>query len=282
MTYELIDSGDGLKLEKFGDVILIRPDNQCVWIRKYPDVWKTAHATVYKRDDGSWHWEKHKKFPESWIFTFSHNSVAITTILRLAQTKNIGVFPEQYDNWCWMIDCIKNSCTPPKILNLFGYTGVATLCAAAAGARVCHVDASQAAVTWARKNQEMSGLEHTSIRWIVDDCATFVRREIKRGVCYDGIIFDPPAFGRDPKGKIFSFQKNIYELLVLCKNILKKEPLFIIFNGYSMGYSATVLYNLLHDFFPNYAIQYGELILPHAKDPRLLTCSIYARFNANQ
>lgn len=278
MTYELIDSGDGLKLEKFGSVTLIRPDSRCVWARKYPEAWQHAHATCYKREDGAWQWESHKKLPSPWLFTFSHNNVAFTTTLRLSETKNIGVFPEQSDNWRWMIDCIKNAPTKPEILNLFGYTGAATLCAAGAGARVCHVDASQAAVTWARKNQEVSDLLQAPIRWIVDDCVTFVRREIKRGVRYDGIIFDPPAFGRDTKGKIFSFQKNIYDLLVLCKEVLKKEPLFVIFNGYSMGYSATVLYNLLQDFFPDFSIEYGELILPHAKDSRLLTCSIYARF----
>jgi 23S rRNA (cytosine1962-C5)-methyltransferase len=167
----------------------------------------------------------------------------------------------------------------PNILNLFAYTGAATLSAAAAGAQVCHVDASQAAINWAKLNQKLSNLEDAPIRWIVDDCTKFVTREIKRGIRYDGIILDPPAFGRDPKGKIFEFEKEVINLLGLCKQVLKPKPLFIIFNGYAMGHSATIIKNLLQDYYPKNSIEFGELHLQEFGQSRTLPCSIFARFS---
>lgn len=177
-----------------------------------------------------------------------------------------------------MVDAIKNSTTKPNVLNLFGYTGAATLAAVAAGAEVCHVDASKPAITWARYNQELSHLNEAPVRWISDDCATFVAREIKRGVKYDALIMDPPAFGRDRKGKVFEFEKKVQELLALCKEVLVENPQFVIFNGYSMGHSATVVYNLLKEFFPNEDIEFGELQIKHHKQAYNMPCSIFARF----
>jgi 23S rRNA (cytosine1962-C5)-methyltransferase len=178
----------------------------------------------------------------------------------------------------WMSKIIASQKKQPTILNLFGYTGGATLCAAAAGAKVCHVDASKSAVSWASKNQELSGLKNGNIRWIVDDCSKFVAREIKRGIKYDGLIMDPPAFGRDNKGNIFEFEKQIYNLLTMCKQAVRQDPLFFIFNGYSMGYSATVLNNLLNDFYSHKDIEFGELHLAHSDSKKTMPCSLFARF----
>ena len=204
--------------------------------------------------------------------------IRIKMQLRATISKNLGIFPEQSAHWLWFSKLIASAKKQPNVLNLFAYTGAATLCAAAAGAKVCHVDAAQSAVTWANKNQELSGLQEAPIRWIVDDCTKFVMREVKRGVKYDGIIMDPPAFGRDQKGKVFEFEKQVCNLLELCKQLLSSEPLFFIFNGYSMGYSATVLKNLMHDYFKVQKIEFGELQIAEIGQERNLPCSLYARF----
>jgi 23S rRNA (cytosine1962-C5)-methyltransferase len=285
-NYRLIDSGQGQKLEQFGSNTIIRPDNTCLWNRhESSDVWTTAQATYVKQSSDAWGWQKKKLFKEPWLFSYqlpakgSEKAARITCQLRLSTSKNIGIFPEQAAQWDWMAKIIQSVKHTPQVLNLFGYTGAATLVAAAAGAQVCHVDASQAAITLARANQALSKLENASIRWIVDDCATFVNREIKRKVQYDGIIIDPPAFGRDQKGKVFAFEKHIIELLGLCTQALKPKPLFIIFNGYAMGHSAVILKNILNDFYPEATIEYGELHVAEYGGARTLPCSIFARIN---
>lgn len=287
-TYRLLDSGNGYKLEQFGSNIIMRPDSNCVWQQKLPQSsWQRTDAIYQKDRSGSWQWQKTTTFKDPWIFSYTlapykdQKAQKITCQLRFSSSKNIGIFPEQASNWEWMVRLIHSIPTTPQILNLFAYTGAATLCAAAAGAQVCHVDASKAAVTWARHNQELSKIDPFAIRWIVDDCAKFVAREIKRGVKYDALIMDPPAFGRDHKGNIFEFEKQIKNLLELCVKILKPQPLFVIFNGYSMGYSATVLKNLLDDFFPNQDIECGELHLQEHDTNRTLPCSLVARFTGN-
>ncbi|MFH1831552.1 MAG: class I SAM-dependent methyltransferase [bacterium] len=281
-SYQLLDSGNGMKVERFGDNIIVRPDANCVWSpQAQKSVWANVDAILEKTSDGKYTWEKKKSFKDLWTFTFDGRDQAIVFSLRLSSaSKNLGIFPEQASNWQWMMNQIytAGSGSKPSVLNLFGYTGGATLCAAAAGAKVCHVDASQAAVTWARANQTMSLLGGEPVRWIVDDCVDFVSREIKRGVSYDAIILDPPAFGRDQKGKVFEFEKQVQRLLGLCKQVLVPDPLFVIFNGYSMGYSATVLKNLLGDFFPGKNIEFGELHLQEKSGQRTLPCSLYARF----
>ncbi len=284
-AYDLIDSGNGLKLEQFGSNIVIRPDSNCVWAPKLPEaIWKKATAQYNKNEAGNWEWTLAGTFKTPWHYTWQapesasrQERVKITCKLRTSQSKNIGIFPEQAAHWAWMIEQIQESHYQPKVLNLFGYTGAATLCAAAAGAEVCHVDASQSVINWAVENQKLSKLDEAPIRWIMDDCAKFVAREIKRGVQYDAIIMDPPAFGRDNKGNIFEFEKNIYNLLQLCTQVLRPKPLFFIFNGYSMGYSATVLQNLLADFYPMKTIDAGELQLVEQQSKRQLPSGLYAR-----
>jgi 23S rRNA (cytosine1962-C5)-methyltransferase len=286
-SYKLLDSGDGYTCEKIGNNVIVRPNSNAVWRKGETDeLWHTVQATFTKRTDGKNHWVTQTQFKEPWLFIYHLPSKSkekgpkITCSLRLPTgSKNVGVFPEQASHWDYMARLIIQSrIKQPKILNLFGHTGAATLVAAAAGAEVCHVDASQAAISWAKQNQTLSNMEPAPIRWIVDDCTSFVRREVKRGKKYDGIILDPPAFGRDNKGNVFEFEKRIYELLKLCKEVLSDKPLFLIFNGYSMGYSATVLKNLLLDFFPDQDIEYGELQIAHEDGKRELPCSLYARF----
>jgi len=276
-NYQLLDSGNGKKLEKIGNNTVVRTDSNCVWQPQLPaEQWQKASAVFTKKAG----WQKQKNFKEPWLFTYQHpvTKKSIVCDLHLSQSKNIGVFPEQSAHWNWISEIIEKQKTAPQVLNLFGYSGMATMVAAAAGAEVCHVDASQAAINWARSNQQLSKLSTASIRWIIDDCAKFLAREIKRGKVYDGIIMDPPAFGRDEKGKVFEFEKHIYELLGLVKQIMRPKPLFFIFNGYSMGYSAMVLHNLLLDFYPQAKIECGELQLKEADGLRNLPCSLFARF----
>lgn len=276
-NYQLLDSGDGKKLEKIGTNIIIRPDTNCVWKPKLsPAAWQKATA-IFTKAKG---WQKQKNFKEPWLFTYQHpvTKKSLVCDLHFSDSKNIGIFPEQSANWEWMSAIIAKQSHAPQVLNLFGYTGMATLAAAAAGAEVCHVDSSQSAITWARNNQQLSKLTAEPIRWIIDDCAKFLAREIKREKVYDAIIMDPPAFGRDQKGKVFEFEKHVYELLGLVKQVVRPKPLFFIFNGYSMGYSATVLQNLLLDFYPQAKIECGELQLKEADGVRNLPCSLFARF----
>jgi 23S rRNA (cytosine1962-C5)-methyltransferase len=248
-------------------------------------VWSHIDVALEKGPEGKQQWTKHKSFKEPWTFAFDHgtkeglcDNKLVFSLHLSPSSKNIGVFPEQAANWIWMMHKICTADTPPRVLNLFGYTGGATLAAAAAGASVCHVDASAAAVTWARNNQELSKLKDAPIRWIVDDCAGFVGRESRRSSRYDALILDPPAFGRNQKGRTFEFEKQILKLLGLCRQVLVQDPLFVIFNGYSMGYSATVLKNLLGDFFPGKNIEFGELQLQEQSGNRCLPCSLFARF----
>lgn len=285
-NYRLIDSGDYFKLEQFGVNKIIRPDSNCVWKRSLPaSEWNQADAIYTKTAKGDWTWQIKKTFKEPWLFTYqlpatgaAEKPPKVVCQLRLSQSRNIGIFPEQTANWSWIADQIDSSKATPHVLNLFGYTGGASLAAAAAGADVCHVDASQPAITLAKENQGLSKLNEATIRWIVDDCAKFVAREIKREVVYDALIIDPPAFGRDQKGKMFEFEKHTYDLLVLCKKVLKPKPLFVLFNGYSMGFSATVLKNILSDIFPTEKIEFGELHIPQDNERHDLPCSLFARF----
>lgn len=274
INYTLLDTGDNQKLEQIDTTTFIRPDTNCVWTPHNEKIWGKAQTQFIKNEG----WISNKPTTTA-LFTYelptTHHS--IKAHIRFATGKNIGVFPEQSANWDWMAKVLKNGPATPRVLNLFGYTGIASLVAAAAGAEVCHVDASKSATTWAKQNQDSSDLKMTPIRWIVDDCKGFLGREIRRNARYDAIIMDPPAFGHDNKGKIFEFEKSIYELLSLCAQLLPKEPLFFIFNGYSMGYSATVLKNLLLDFYPKAAIDYGELHLQEKDSKRTLPCSLYAR-----
>lgn len=276
--YVLLDSGSQLRLEKFGNQLLIKPENTAIWHPVLPSSsWHQAQASYIKKQEGKLEWKTQPNFKTPWIVDFE----LIQLSLRLGPSKNIGVFPEQQANWAWIFKTLKNhkQQQKPKVLNLFGYTGGATLVAAKAGAEVCHVDASKAVITWARDNQKINQLDTAPIRWIEEDCLTFMKREIKRGNYYDAIIMDPPAFGRDPKGKNFAFEDQIHELLQSAKLLLSQQPLFLLLNGYAMGYPAEVMGNLLKQYFsgPNSSIQSGELQIQHQDQNRILSCGVYGR-----
>jgi 23S rRNA (cytosine1962-C5)-methyltransferase len=271
--YELMDSGDGYKLERYGAYVVARPDPIVIWNKKTPDIWKHADAIFHKdkRADGK-HWEN-KTIHDPWLFNFEQ----ITMELRMTPFKHTGLFPEQIANWLWMKEKLSGR-RDVKILNLFGYTGGATLYLASNGAFVTHVDASQPSITWARANQHASHLDTAPIRWIVDDARKFVAREIKRGNVYDGILLDPPAFGRDPKGKVFQFENDVPALLKNIKKILSPTPLFVLLNSYSMGYSPVALENMFADTFPQQRVESGELQIPE-NNGRILPCSVFARYS---
>lgn len=276
--YRLLDSGRGLKLESWSGYVLSRPDPNAVWDPRLPEPeWRRARAAFQKAARaGAKNWIVRSPVPAGW--TFRHRGLRLG--LELTPFKHTGVFPEQAANWDWFADLIKGSQGQPSVLNLFGYTGAATLAAAAAGARVCHVDASKPAITWANRNQQLSGLAGAPVRWILDDCAKFVRRELARGARYDAVIMDPPAFGRDPQGRVFKFEQDVPRLLRMCREVLADRPLFFLINGYAMGYSATVLRNMLAEILPIAKTECGELQLSEEGGGRCLPCSVFARYPA--
>lgn len=235
--YELLDSSSGEKLERWGDIILIRPDPQIIWKteKKHP-LWRDAHARYIRSNSGGGHWERYKNVPDVWSVKYDN----LTFNLKPMGFKHTGLFPEQAVNWSLMSRLIEGK-KDIKVLNLFGYTGAATLACAAAGAQVTHVDASKGMVLWAKDNAVASGLADRPIRWLVDDCIKFVRREIRRGNKYDGIVMDPPSYGRGPNGEVWRLEEQIYELLQLCDELLSDKPLFFVLNSYTTGLSPCVM-----------------------------------------
>lgn len=281
-SYELIDSGNGEKLERYGDVIIRRPDPQIVWSPTLPPIeWNKADATFSKTygDKGEWHTTK--RLPEFWLMPWEDLRVTV----RLTPFKHTGVFPEQSAHWAWMREQLisqkkEKPSYQPHILNLFAYTGMASVVCAHAGAKVTHVDASRSAIAWAKNNQQASGLDERSIRWILDDVIKFVGREIKRGVKYDGILMDPPIYGHGPNGETWDFPVSFPHLLELCKEILVAEPLFVIVNAYAISSSALALGNVLQETMAAHAgtITTGELVLEETTAHRLLSTGIFARW----
>lgn len=236
--YELLDTSDGNRLERWGDIILLRPDPQVIW--KTPKLlpeWNNYSAVYHRSSKGGGAWETKKHVPESWKISYKNLNFNI----KMMNFKHTGIFPEQAVNWDMFETIIKNRKAPTNVLNLFAYTGGATLACANAGAKVCHVDASKGMVTWARENAELSNLKSSPIRWIVDDCEKFVLREIKRNNKYDGLIMDPPSYGRGPRGEIWRIEDNIYEFIKLCKNVLSEDAEFFVINSYSTGLSPSVM-----------------------------------------
>ncbi len=277
--YELIDSGNEEKLERYGKYILRRPDPQALWNKTLLEKeWKGADAFFF-RDADKKGWKKNKEMQNEWTISFDD----ITFNISPTAFKHTGVFPEQEPNWNWTKEIIRKVGRPVKILNLFGYTGGATLAALSAGAEVTHVDGSKAAINWAKENAELSGLEKKPVRWIIDDARKFVMREIKRGGKYDGIIMDPPSFGRGGKGEIWKIEDNFTQLLEECSKILTDDPILFIINGYAAGYSSQAYYNALEPFMRKYfgAFEVGELTIEESKGGRLLPCGIFVRWFKN-
>ena len=260
--YEVMDTGDGEKLERWGDVILRRPDPQTIWPKGRESLWKQAQAHYHRSDRGGGEWEFMKKLPERW--TVSHGDLRF--FVRPTGFKHTGLFPEQAANWNWMGELIRQSGRKDlRVLNLFGYTGGATMACAAAGAHVTHVDAAKGMVQWAKENRELNRLPETSFRWIVEDALRFVQREIRRGNCYDGILMDPPSYGRGPSGEVWKLENELYGLIETSAQALSEEPVFFLINSYTTGFQASVLSNMLTKCVVN---RYGgyvdsqELCLP--------------------
>ena len=240
--YELIDATGGNRLERWGSTLLVRPDPQVVWKNEpVSDLWNKADAVYHRSVKGGGEWEYRRRLPQKWQIGWNDLNLVVSP----TGFKHTGVFPEQAVNWAWYQEKIKAAGRPIRVLNLFGYTGGATLACAQAGASVCHVDASKGIVAWARENAAASGMADRPIRWIVDDCAKFVAREIRRGSVYDGLIMDPPSYGRGPGGEIWKLEDNIYDLISLCAGVLSEKPLFVAVNSYTTGLSPAVMEYIL-------------------------------------
>ena len=240
--YELIDTSDGERLERWGNILLIRPDPQIIWTtEKKNPLWKNAHARYHRSNTGGGKWEVYKKIPDVWQIGYKN----IRFNIKPMGFKHTGVFPEQAVNWEFTQNIIKNSERQLNILNLFAYTGGATLACLDAGAKVCHVDASKGMVQWAKENAVSSHLEKTPVRWLVDDCIKFVQREQRRGNKYDGIIMDPPSYGRGPNGEVWKLEEQLFSLIQLCSTVLSDKAEFFILNSYTTGLSPSVMEYLL-------------------------------------
>ena len=284
--YELLDSGDGLKLERFGPYIFSRPEVQAMWRRALPEKdWAAAYAVFHptaEESGGHWVWKKPSE--EKWKMSYSLPGIqndlkfwAMTT-----PGRHLGVFPEVASHWDFMADSVQKAGRPVNVLNLFGYTGLASLAAAAAGAHVTHVDASKKSVGWARENQELSGLSDKPIRWIVDDAQKYVQREGRRGTKYDGIILDPPKFGRGPKGEIWEVYKSLPSLLEDCRAILTDKPLFMIVTVYAVKASAIHVGQAMQEIMSKYRgkVESGELVTRERSAGRLISQAVYARWKS--
>ena len=240
--YELLDTSSGERLERWGDIILIRPDPQVIWNteRRNP-LWRSAHARYHRSNTGGGKWQVYKRIPDSWQIRYRD----LTFNVKPMGFKHTGIFPEQAVNWDLASDIIRDSDGEMNVLNLFGYTGCATISALKAGANVCHVDASKGMVAWAKENAVSSGVIDRPVRWIVDDCGKFVAREIRRGRRYEGIIMDPPSYGRGPSGEIWKLEEQLYSFVELCAGVLSDNARFVILNSYTTGLSPSVMEYIL-------------------------------------
>jgi 23S rRNA (cytosine1962-C5)-methyltransferase len=240
--YEIIDTGSGEKLERWGQYYLRRPDPQIIWPRSSNDQkWERADAIYHRSSSGGGKWEYKRDLPSRWVIKYENLSFYVEPL----GFKHTGVFPEQAVNWSWIIQKIKSAGHPVKVLNLFAYTGSATVAAASAGAEVCHVDAAKGMVTKARQNLELSGMADKPVRFIVDDAIKFVQREIRRGSLYEAVIMDPPSYGRGPKGEIWKLEDELYKLVKLTSDVFSDKPLFFILNSYTTGLAPSVLKNII-------------------------------------
>lgn len=277
--YEVLDCSGGEKLERWGDYLLIRPDPQVIWdTPKTLKGWRKCNAHYHRSKKGGGEWEFFD-LPSQWTIRYK----SLTFNLKPFSFKHTGLFPEQAANWDWFSEKIRQAGRLVKVLNLFAYTGGATLAAAAAGASVTHVDASKGMVTWAKENARSSGLESAPIRWIVDDCVKFVEREIRRGNHYDAVIMDPPSYGRGPKGEIWKIEDAIHPLVKLCASLLSQEPLFFLINSYTTGLAPAVLSYLIGtEIVPSHggAVRSEEIGLPVTESGLILPCGASGRWEA--
>jgi len=283
--YELLDSGENMKLERFGEIIVARPETQALWKKQKPELWDSAHAVFAFRDKKG-AWDMHQSVPESWPVNW-HD---IKLSARLTGFKHTGIFPEQAPNWEWAVARISDLRGPtsdvgprrsyiPNVLNLFGYTGAASVVVAQAGAKVTHVDASKQSLDWAHENARLSGVGEDSVRWILDDALAFVKREARRGASYDGIILDPPAFGRGAKGEVWKIEEALPELLDALKTILSDKPgSFFLLNGYAAGYAPRAFAQAVKSTFGEINGECGELFIQESKSDRVIPAGIYVRF----
>ncbi len=303
--YKLIDSGDGEKLEQFGEFIISRPDPQILWQKSLNETeWRKADAFFERSFEDKGNWQTRKRLPEEWPMHWRD----LTFLAKLSPFKHTGIFPEQSAHWAWFRELLEERIqqssaketaedagaaatsnntqrsqqpdSRPNILNLFAYTGGASIVAAKTGARITHVDASRASIGWAKKNQAASGLDERSIRWILDDVVTFMEREARRGTKYDGIIMDPPVYGHGPNGEIWDFKKSLPLLLDLCRQVLSDKPLFVLINAYAVSTSAITLGNLLEEMMAEKSgeVSIGELAIGQESSQRLLSTGIWARW----
>ena len=274
--YEVIDCSKGEKLERWGDYILVRPDPQVIWDTPRKEKgWHKMNAHYHRSKKGGGEWEFFD-LPQQWSIHYR----SLTFQLKPFSFKHTGLFPEQAANWDWFSELIKKAGRPVKVLNLFAYTGGATIAAAAAGASVTHVDASKGMVTWAKENAASSGLADAPIRWIVDDCVKFVEREIRRGNHYDAIIMDPPSYGRGPKGEIWKIEESIHPLVKLCAQLLMDRPLFFLINSYTTGLQPAVLSYLIGTELKRFPgkVTADEIGLPVSSNGLTLPCGASGRF----
>lgn len=281
MDYECIDAGNGEKLERWGKVILRRPDPQAMWYTEVDSKWNKVDGFYHRSKSGGGNWEFFSKLDEFWTIDYK----GLTFKVSPTGFKHTGLFPEQAVNWDFMMDKIKNSNRKIKVLNLFSYTGGATMACSKAGADVVQVDASKGMTEWAKENMKLSHLENNSIRFIVDDCLKFVKREARRGNKYDAIVMDPPSYGRGPNKEVWKFEDNIYKLIEACMDILSDNPLFFLINSYTTGVSGVVLENILKTTvlkkYPNGTVDSGDIGLPITTNNLVLPCGIYGRYQSN-
>lgn len=276
--YELIDTADGEKLERWGQYTLRRPDPQVIWsAQKSSKEWKNADAHYHRSSKGGGEWEYKRKLPERWTISYGPLSFYIEP----TGFKHTGLFPEQAVNWQWMMEKIQAAGRPIKVLNMFAYTGGATVACAYAGAEVCHVDASKGMVTWAKQNVTLTGLADKPVRYIVDDVMKFVQREKRRGKTYDAIIMDPPSYGRGPNKEVWKIEDSLYGFVEECLDILSPNPLFFLINSYTAGFSPYVLSNILQSTVGKKyegKISCGEVGIPVSGKEIVLPCGIYGRW----
>lgn len=270
--YELIDCSGGERLERWGDIILIRPDPQIIWNteRKNP-LWRKAHARYHRSSSGGGQWQVYKKIPQQWALNYSD----LVFNVKPMGFKHTGIFPEQATNWDFASDIIRNADRQLNVLNLFGYTGCATLACLNAGAKVCHVDASKGMVQWAKENAQASNLADKPVRWLVDDCMKFVAREQRRGNKYDGLIMDPPSYGRGPGGEVWKLEEQLYSFVELCSTILSDDARFFILNSYTTGLPPSVMEYMLSTILVKRfggSVSSSEIGLPVTDSGLVLPC----------